>query len=45
VPGRADGNWRWRATGDMLSLPAFESLRELTQNSDRLASVEAKAGT
>jgi 4-alpha-glucanotransferase len=45
VPGRADGNWRWRATGDMLSLPGFESLRELTQNSDRLASVEAKAGT
>jgi 4-alpha-glucanotransferase len=35
VPGRADGNWRWRATKDMLSNPAFEWLRELTKASNR----------
>ena len=31
VPGRADGNWRWRCTEDLLSAPAFERLRELTK--------------
>jgi 4-alpha-glucanotransferase len=36
VPGRADGNWRWRCPEDMLSLPAFEWLRELTETSRRL---------
>ena len=35
VPGRADGNWRWRCPGDMLSLPAFEWLQELTDLSRR----------
>lgn len=35
VPGRADGNWRWRCTEDMLSEPAFERLRELTATSNR----------
>jgi len=35
VPGRADGNWRWRCTEDMLSAPAFEQLRNLTQMSNR----------
>src|SRR5215469_3098415 len=35
VPGRASGNWRWRFTEDMLSLPAFEWLRDLTENSKR----------
>jgi len=35
VPGRADGNWRWRATEDMLSGPAFERLRDLTEASSR----------
>jgi 4-alpha-glucanotransferase len=29
-PGSADGNWRWRATEDLLSSSAFESLRDLT---------------
>src|SRR5580704_14343263 len=38
VPGRADGNWRWRAPAEMLSDPAFEWLRELTKGSDRWAS-------
>ncbi len=35
VPGRAEGNWRWRATEDMLSNAAFEWLRDLTNNSKR----------
>jgi 4-alpha-glucanotransferase len=35
MPGRADGNWRWRATDDMLSNRAFEWLREVTKASNR----------
>jgi len=35
VPGRAEGNWRWRCTDDMLSAAAFERLRELTETSNR----------
>jgi 4-alpha-glucanotransferase len=35
VPGRADGNWRWRCTEGMLSDPAFEWLRDLTKNANR----------
>jgi hypothetical protein len=27
VPYRADGDWRWRCTEDLLSAPAFERLR------------------
>jgi 4-alpha-glucanotransferase len=34
-PGSAEGNWRWRCTEDMLSAPAFESLRNLTRASAR----------
>jgi 4-alpha-glucanotransferase len=30
VPGRADGNWRWRCTSDTLRSPVFEGLRDLT---------------
>ncbi len=37
VPGRPDGNWRWRATEGMLSAPAFQQLGELTKASKRLA--------
>ena len=36
VPGRAEGNWSWRAAEEMLSDPAFEALRELTNASRRL---------
>ena len=36
VPGRAEGNWRWRCTEDMLSTPAFQWLRDLTKTSNRL---------
>jgi 4-alpha-glucanotransferase len=35
VPGRAAGNWRWRATEDMLHAPAFDWLRDLTKSSNR----------
>jgi 4-alpha-glucanotransferase len=36
VPGRADGNWRWRCTDEMLAGPAFEWLGDLTTTSRRL---------
>jgi 4-alpha-glucanotransferase len=36
VPGRTDGNWRWRCTEDMLNAPAFEWLGGLTKSSNRL---------
>ena len=35
VPGRADGNWRWRYTEEMLNTPAFEWVRNLTISSNR----------
>jgi 4-alpha-glucanotransferase len=35
VPGRAEGNWRWRSTEDMLSDALFQGLRELTDKSGR----------
>jgi 4-alpha-glucanotransferase len=36
VPGRAEGNWRWRSTEDMLSAAAFQRLLDLTKISNRL---------
>jgi 4-alpha-glucanotransferase len=36
VPGQPHGNWAWRCTEDMLSAPAFERLRSLTETSSRL---------
>jgi 4-alpha-glucanotransferase len=36
VPGRTEGNWRWRSTESMLNDPAFEWLRALTNSSKRL---------
>jgi 4-alpha-glucanotransferase len=39
VPGRTDGNWRWRCTEAMLSGSAFEWLRDLTANSNRATAV------
>ena len=39
VPGRADGNWRWRCTEDMLSASAFQWLRDLTKTSNRSGSL------
>jgi 4-alpha-glucanotransferase len=35
VPGRAEGNWSWRCSPEMLSLPAFDRLSELTRESKR----------
>jgi 4-alpha-glucanotransferase len=35
VPGRAEGNWRWRCTEEMLSTRAFEWLQDLTKMSGR----------
>jgi 4-alpha-glucanotransferase len=36
VPARAEGNWRWRSTPDMMSPMAFERLRKLTRALNRL---------
>ena len=36
VPGRPEGNWRWRCTADMLSVPAWQWLRDVTKTSNRL---------
>jgi len=38
MPGSPNGNWSWRCTENMLSLPAFDWLRELTESSKRSAS-------
>jgi 4-alpha-glucanotransferase len=35
VPGRADGNWRWRVREDMLSSQSFQWLRDLTESCKR----------
>jgi len=39
-PGSAQGNWRWRATDEMLTAPALEPLRELTRASARRVGAE-----
>jgi 4-alpha-glucanotransferase len=36
VPGRAAGNWNWRATEDMLSVSAFRWLQELSKTANRV---------
>lgn len=36
VPARADGNRRWRTSEHLLSPPAFQALRELTNASGRV---------
>jgi 4-alpha-glucanotransferase len=35
LPGRAEGNWRWRCTEDMLSAPVFQRLGDLTKTANR----------
>jgi 4-alpha-glucanotransferase len=37
VPGRAEGNWRWRCTEAMLSGRELEWLRDMTNSSRRSA--------
>jgi 4-alpha-glucanotransferase len=44
VPGRAEGNWRWRCREDMLPAPEIEWLRDLTKRSDRSGVFRAKLG-
>jgi len=44
VPGRAEGNWRWRCREDMLSVPEIEWLRDLTKSSDRSGVFRGKLG-
>ena len=39
IPGRADGNWSWRCTEEMMSAADFDSLRELTKSSNRLGTL------
>ena len=39
VPGRAEGNWTWRCTAEMLAAADFHSLRELTRSSKRVCTV------
>lgn len=36
IPGKAEGNWRWRCTPEMLSGTAFEWLGDLTGDTKRL---------
>jgi len=36
LPGRVEGNWRWRCPEDMLPEPALQRLRELTATSNRV---------
>src|SRR6516165_4503501 len=35
LPGRAEGNWRWRCTEDMLTPAAFQWFHDLTKTSNR----------
>ena len=35
VPGRPDGNWAWRCTGELLSGPYLQKLAELTSSANR----------
>ena len=44
VPGRPDGNWRWRAPENLLSLPAFQWLQDLTTTSKRCAASTTPEG-
>jgi 4-alpha-glucanotransferase len=37
TPGRVEGQWRWRCPADALNHPAWDRLRELTENSGRLS--------
>jgi 4-alpha-glucanotransferase len=39
LPGSAEGNWRWRCTEEMLSMPVWDRLRVLTTASNRNSSV------
>jgi 4-alpha-glucanotransferase len=36
IPGRAEGNWSWRSTEELLSAADFNTLQDLTRRSNRL---------
>ena len=36
IPGRADDNWSWRSTEELLSATDFNTLQHLTRSSNRL---------
>jgi len=44
VPGRADGNWRWRVREDMLTTQVFRWLQDLTESSKRSVSPATSVG-
>jgi 4-alpha-glucanotransferase len=44
VPGRTDGNWRWRCPEEMLSLATFQWLQELTEMSQRFSVAQVFTG-
>ncbi|MBA0086369.1 MAG: 4-alpha-glucanotransferase, partial [Acidobacteria bacterium Pan2503] len=35
IPGRAEGNWRWRTTRQVLSASSFQWLNDLTKIANR----------
>jgi 4-alpha-glucanotransferase len=39
IPGRAEGNWSWRSTEELLSAADFHALQDLTSSSNRLPMV------
>jgi 4-alpha-glucanotransferase len=45
VPGRPDGNWRWRCTEQMLAGPDLDALRALTAASSRAADGQTPLST
>ena len=44
VPGRTDGNWRWRCPEEMLSLATFQWLQKLTEMSQRFSVAQVFTG-
>ena len=43
VPGHAGGNWTWRWSEEMFFASAFDALRELTTNTNRIEARDAQA--
>jgi 4-alpha-glucanotransferase len=41
MPGRTEGNWRWRSSENMLTGPVFEWLREVTESARRRSAIAA----
>jgi len=42
VPGRGEGNWRWRCPGNVFSSSALDWMRDLTKTTSRLATREGQ---